>query len=101
MANKPLKTIKFPGLDDKYTIPQVDAALATSGAAADAKKVGDELTDLKQDLEGLDVYTLGLYPQMEVADTAVASFTDGADNIPVKSLTVDIEPIQGLHGYDE
>lgn len=49
MANKPLKTIKFPGLDDTYTVPQVDAALATSGAAADAKKVGDELTNLKQD----------------------------------------------------
>ena len=25
MANKPLKTIKFPGLPDTYTVPQVDA----------------------------------------------------------------------------
>lgn len=54
MANKPLKTIKFPGLDDTYTVPQVDAALATSGAAADAKKVGDELTNLKQDLNTIN-----------------------------------------------
>ena len=53
MANKPLKTIKFPGLDDTYTVPQVDAALATSGAAADAKKVGDELTNLKQEFNQL------------------------------------------------
>ena len=49
MANKPLKSIQFPGLSDTYTIPQVDASLATSGAAADAKKTGDEITSLKQD----------------------------------------------------
>jgi hypothetical protein len=50
MANKPLKSIKFPGLNDTYTVPEVDATLATTGAAADAKKVGDEISDLKEDL---------------------------------------------------
>ena len=50
MANKPLKSIKFPGLNDTYTVPEVDATLATTGAAADAKKVGDEINDLKEDL---------------------------------------------------
>lgn len=49
MSNIPLKTIKFPGLDDTYTVPVVDNTLATAGAAADAKKVGDEISDLKQD----------------------------------------------------
>lgn len=61
-------------------------------------EINSDITDLKQDLEGLDVYTLGLYPQMSVADTAVASFTDGADDIPVKALTVDVDPVQDLHG---
>lgn len=62
MANIPLKTIKFPGLSDTYTIPDptpVDATLANPGQAADAKKVGDELSDLKQDLTELDAQING------------------------------------------
>lgn len=50
MANKPLQSIKFPGLSDTYTVPQVDNTLTATGAAADAKKVGDEITNLKDDL---------------------------------------------------
>ena len=53
MANKPLKSITFPGLTDTYTIPQVDSTLTVSGDAADAKAVGDQLTDLKADLNVL------------------------------------------------
>ena len=30
----------------------------------------------------------------------IVTITDGADNIPVKELVVDIEPVQDLHGYD-
>ena len=41
MANIPLQSIKFPGLSNTYTSPQVDATLTTTGAAADAKAVGD------------------------------------------------------------
>lgn len=47
MANKPLKSIKFPGLSDTYTVPEVDSTLTGSGKAADAKAVGDQLGDLK------------------------------------------------------
>lgn len=47
MANKPLKSIKFPGLSDTYIVPEVDSTLTGSGKAADAKVVGDQLGDLK------------------------------------------------------
>lgn len=53
MANKPLKSIKFPGLDDTYTVPQVDDTLSMTGAAADAKKTGDELNDLNERLDAI------------------------------------------------
>ena len=34
------------------------------------------------------------------ASGSIASFPDGADDLPLKSLVVDIDPIQDLHGYD-
>lgn len=37
----------------EYSFVQVDNTLATAGAAADAKKTGDEINDLKQDFSEL------------------------------------------------
>ena len=69
MANIPLSSIKFPGLTDKYTMPEVDANLATPGAAADAKKTGDELTALKAD---------SILQMDEIPDTVQSyAFVDG------------------------
>lgn len=50
MANKPLQSIKFPGLPDTYIVPQVDDTLSVEGRAADAKAVGDEINSVKEDL---------------------------------------------------
>ena len=44
-----------------------------------------------------DVYAS--YPTDTVSG-AVATFPDGAGNVPVKSLVVNIDPAQDLHGYD-
>ena len=40
------------------TTPPVDASLTVSGAAADAKKTGDAVSDLNQDLNYLETYFL-------------------------------------------
>ena len=53
MANIPLQSISFPGLSDKYTTPVVDNTLTQAGAAADAKKVGDEIGAIKNDFAEL------------------------------------------------
>ena len=50
MANIKLQSIQFPQINNTYTIPSVDNTLTVTGAAADAKKTGDEISDLKADL---------------------------------------------------
>ena len=39
------------------------------------------------------------YPKT-VGPAAIASFSDGAQDAPLKSLVFNIEPVQDLHGYD-
>lgn len=78
MANIMLKDIQFPGLNNTYKIPEVDNTLTISGAAADAKKTGDVLSDLKQEL----TYTAtDILSQANKANTTNAgvTFTWNAD----------------------
>ena len=59
--------------------------------------VKDGLTAVEAQLEQTTADMLNAY----VTDTAsgsIASFPDGADGVPVKSLTVDIEPVQSGSG---
>lgn len=48
MANVPLSSLKFPGLDDVYTIPQVDDTLSVQGGAADALRTGNRIKVLEE-----------------------------------------------------
>jgi len=53
MANKPLQSIKFPGLNDVYTIPQIDPTLSQAGEAADALATGVRNTNLNNRIDNL------------------------------------------------
>ena len=38
--------------------------------------------------------------ETKTASGTIATFDDGADRVPLKKLTAQIEPVQDLHGYD-
>ena len=67
MATKPLQSVTFPDLPNKYTVPVIDNTLSVTGAAADAKKTGDEITDLKADLNQ-KANSDGYYEEMSVGN---------------------------------
>ena len=76
------------------SITTPDATLTQAGVAADAKATGDEISELKSGFTAL-------YNTAYVTDSAsggVAHFTDGADDVPLKSLKVSIVPVQSGSG---
>jgi len=61
----------------------------------------DNTADLSKPVSAAQAAAINaLYPHDTISDTAVASFEDGADGIPVRDLTIDIDAVQDLHGYD-
>ena len=67
------------------TAVETDTTLTVSGAPADAKATGDAVGDLKSAKAPVII---------DATSGAIASFEDGADGMPIKSLTVNIEPVQ-------
>ena len=75
----------------------VDDALSDSSEnPVQNKVIAKEVSDLKSALD--TIVRSGAVN--DTASGSIASFTDGADNVPVKDLTVAVEPVQDLHGYD-
>ena len=64
-----------------------NAAQSATEAEASAQEAATEAAKLNN------------YLPTDTASGSIASFTDGAKNMPVKALSVALEPVQDLHGY--
>lgn len=94
--------------DDVYTKDEVDDALADK-ADSDSVYTKTEVDDALADkADSADVYTKDEMDDMLLdkapvilssASGSIASFTDGSAS-PVTALSVGIDPMQDLHGYD-
>lgn len=77
------------------------SALGTANAGSSAKySRGDHVHPMPSASDvgaASEDELIDLYPT-DTASGAIASFIDGADGLPVKSLTVDVEPIQSGSG---
>lgn len=87
-----------------------DDAIDAKNDAEDARDEAQALVDgISGKVEQIDQNTADIASLEEdrykpyATDTAsgsIASFSDGADDLPLKSLVVDINPVQDLHGQD-
>lgn len=77
------------------TIAKVTAAATEASEAVEAAQ--EVLDSIPSDYTELSRRVLALYPT-ETASGSVVAFDDGADDIPVKSLSVAIEPVQSGTG---
>ena len=105
-ANKPVSTAQQTALNGKVDKVTGKGLSTNDYTDADKQKVDDaalqsDLDDLSQRINdettGLDTKAPVI---LETVSGAIASFSDGADNMPIKKLVATIEPVQDLHGYD-
>lgn len=75
---------------------QTDTTLSIAGEAADAKATGDAIAAAKA---AMDAIALAAFPS-DTAEGAVASFPDGADGVPMRSLVSQFAAAQNFNGYD-
>lgn len=112
-------------LETAQTADQKAVTAQTAAATADQKAVAAQtaattnagnITTLQTDVSNLNhQISESITPAIEEIETAldgkapvivntasgdIASFSDGADGMPIKSLVANIEPVQDLHGYD-
>jgi len=69
-----------------------------SELSGDVNSLMSAITELEPKVDSLEINKADVI--ISSASGAIASFSDGADDMPVKSLSVAIEPVQDLHGYD-
>ena len=81
------------------------SASSVSASAAQIATNASDISDLKEAMDDAeaDIENVLQTKAPVIINTAtgqIATFADGADGMNVKSLKVNMEPIQDLHGYD-
>lgn len=90
-------TYHLTGIDQISTLLGTNNIWMDCGDITNLEYVVDTKTYIQRDdVDLLKSATLII----ESVSGTIANFPDGADGIPVKDLTVGIEPVQDLHGYD-
>lgn len=99
MVNKEMKfldngDIRYEVVDEaaRSNIQTINTVLDTKADTSNVTALDTRVTGVEDDC--YNSYAVG------TASGTVASFSDGADDLPIKSLMVDINPVQDLHGYD-
>lgn len=84
--------------DGDITITVTDKSGTTSATLHTDDALDEDSTNPVQNRAIVDALREML--PTDTASGSIASFPDGADGVPVKGLSVAVEPIQDLHGYD-
>lgn len=92
------KVYVYAGQDDNsgYVFTQSGPNAAKPNATYVTLSTGNVWSTATVDLATLQQFYASLME--DTASGSIASFPDGAEGVPVKELTADIEPIQDLHG---
>ena len=105
LPNPQSQSIKGPvGATPNLTIGTIETL--EPGADATAEITGTPENPvlnlgIPQGVQGEDADISNLAPIIiNSASGDIASFSDGAEDMPVKALTVNVDPVQDLHGYD-
>ena len=87
MANKPLQSIQFPGLPDKYTVPQMDSNFdGVSGKVPDSSKVKADISSLREDLSLNLWYNKDLWEKGHIAGSTGNNAPSAYNRIRTKSF---------------
>ena len=78
----------------------IPSSLKTDMNAVLNKKFGTQSENYPPTEWADDVNLMGLLP-IRTASGTIAHFSDGADDVPMKSVVANIVPIQDLHGYSK
>ena len=99
MAIKELTSIRFPDLGDEYKVKVTQQVLNESLQAL-TEEVDDKIDTAKNEINNATGEALSTKADaiVKTASGEIASFTDGGDDLPMKSLKVNIVPKQSGSG---